>query len=97
MQQDGKIDAQAPCYGYSRRAFAGIAHIAYFFYIQFKNLQYMLLNDYTDKTFYPTTKTKPLGAKKLRLPKAAFTLKACICMHTFACVTALLLAFSCSN
>ena len=29
----------------------------------------MLLNDYTDKILYPATKTKPLGAKKLRLPK----------------------------
>ena len=30
----------------------------------------MLLNDYTDRILYPTAKTKPLGVKILRLPKA---------------------------
>ena len=36
-------------------------------------------------------------AKKLVATKAAFTLKACFCVHAFACVNALLFAFSCSD
>ena len=39
------------------------ACVRFFFYIPTKNLQYILLNYTTYKILYPTTRTKPFGAK----------------------------------